>query len=599
MPNKRIRRWVLVLALFTLIAASCGDDDTTTAAAPTTQAATPTSVVDTGTTEAPADEDESAPATTAAATTAAPATTDAPDAPLTGREGTVIIGKQMFGDTTFDPSVAFAELHVMVFGSVYNHLLSWGETENGYDYQTLAPELATQWFSNPEATQWTFKLDTDAHFHDGTPVEAADVKWSYERFINKAGPPSYLAAGIASIEAPDAQTVVFNLSGPDAEFPGLTTANNLAILNSELVIANGGSAEADAAETDTAEEWLTLNSAGSGPFKIDVSDPGTRLELVRVEDYWAGPPAAMERVIVTDIPESQSRIAALAQGDIDLSWTVIPHQAATLGQDYTILQANTNHWYYVAFTADPANNAFVANPTVQQALKYAIDYEGLQNLCPGFPALRAYGLAPQRLGGITDGYHEDLDKARALLAEAGYPDGWNSGVEGYDPIRLQTFQWTGFCPIFGDVTQKLAQDWGRIGVTTDVQIRDAGVFFTDFRSGDLDINVSDWFPDYPSAVSSAAVSFPGGVLAGRARWDANGDTWPGYSEIKALGEQTLAAVDPAERIRLLNETETLSLEYSPIHLLTEVPEWYPHVNTLTGVYYHAISRFEPYRMGRS
>ena len=149
------------------------------------------------------------------------------------------------------------------------------------------------------------------------------------------------------------------------------------------------------------------------------------------------------------------------------------------------------------------------------------------------------------------------------------------------------------------MVQKLAQDWSKIGVTTDVQIRDAGIFFTDFRNGDLDINVSDWFPEFPSAVSSASVSFPGGLLAGRARWDANSEGWPGYDAIKAAGEATLAAVDPADRIALLNQTEVLSLESSPIHLLTEVPEWYPHVNTLTGVYYHAVYRFEPYRMGRA
>ncbi len=598
MPTLRTGRWLAVLLSLAVIAAACGSDDTTETTRPPTattaaEVTTATTITEVGTTTTTA---VAAGATTTAAATT---TTQAPAGPLTGREGTLIVGKQMFGDTTFDPATAFAELYVTVLGSVYNHLTQWVETADGYDYQKLAPELATEWSSNADATQWTFVLDPNARFHDGAQVTSEDVRWSFMRFKNKQGPPSYQAANIESVEAPDPQTVVINLSDPDAEFPGLMTAAAFAVLNSALVEANGGSAGEDAAETDTAEEWLTVNSAGSGPFIMDFSDPGVRLDLVRVDDYWGGPSAAMERIIFTDIPEAQSRIDALGRGDIDLAWTVIPHQAASLGENYTILQANTNHWYYVAFTADPANNEFVANPTVQKALKLAIDYDGLQRLCPGFPALRAYGLAPVRLGGISSGYERDLDQAKALLAEAGYPDGYNSDTPGYKPIRLQTFQWTGFCPIFGDVVQKLAQDWKDIGVVTDVQIRDAGVFFTDFRNGDLDINVSDWFPEFPSAVSSASVSFPGGVLSGRARWDDNGAGWPNYAEIKALGEATLAAVDPDERIRLLNETETLSLESSPIHLLTEVPEWYPHVNSLTGVYYHAVYRFEPYRMGRA
>ena len=608
MLMSRTIRWPAALAAVALLAAACGGDGAgttqpaATAAAPATEATTASTVAEVGTTTTA----EAAPDTTAAA---APETTTtaaaAPAGPLTGREGTVIIGKRMASDTTFDPAVAFEELYVTVLGSVYNHLVSWAETADGYDYQTLEPELATEWSSNAEATQWTFTLDPGARFHDGSPVTSEDVRWSFMRFKNKAGPPSYQAANIKGVTAPDDQTVVIDLDAPDAEFPGLMTAAAFAVLNSDLAAANGGTAGEDAAETDTAEDWLTLNSAGSGPFRIAASDPGVRLELERVEDYWGGPPAAVERVIFTNIPEAQSRIDALSRGDIDLAWTVIPHQAAPLGDGFTILQANTNHWYYVAFTTDPANHPFIADPMVQKALKLAIDYDGLQQLCPGFPALRAYGLAPMRLGGITSGYERDLDAARALLAEAGYPDGYGPSTDGYQQIRLQTFQWTGFCPLFGDVVQKLAQDWRDIDVITDVQIRDAGIFFTDFRNGDLDINVSDWFPEFPSAVSSASVSFPGGVVAGRARWgpDTPGreswQGWPNYEEIKALGEATLAAVDMEERIRLLNETERLSLESNPVHLLTEVPEWYPHTNSLTGVYYHAVYRFEPYRMGRS
>jgi peptide/nickel transport system substrate-binding protein len=579
MSNHRVSRWGAVLVAFALLAAACGDNDD---AAPTTAA--PTTAAPTTTTAAPT------------TTTAAPTTTTAAPGPLSGREGTVVVGKGMNADLTFDPATAFAELFVTVFGAVYNHLVSFAETPDGYDYSTLVPELATSWVSNDTATSWTFTLDPNARFHDGVPVTSEDVRWSFQRFINKQGPPSYQAGNIASIDTPDAQTVVFNLTDPDAEFAMLTTSANLVVMNSALVIANGGTDAEDADVTDTAEQWLTENSAGSGPFRMDVSDPGTRLELVRVDDYWGGPPATMERIIFTNIPEASSRVAALAQGDVDLVWTVPPHHALGLSaEDYTVLQANTNHWYYLAFTANPDNNSFIANPKVQQALKLAIDYEGLQNLCPGFPSLRAYGLAPVRLGGIDAGIEQDVPRALELLAEAGFPDGYT----GDDTILFQTFHWTGFCPNFGDIVQKIALDWRAIDVNTEIQIQDAGVFFTNFRAADIDIVVSDWFPEYPSAINSAAVSFPGGLLTGRAGWDDNSDGWPGYDEMAALADDLKASVDQAERLDLLNQIETLSLESSPIHLLVEVPEWYPHVSSLTGVIYHAIHRFEPYRMGRS
>ena len=602
MLTKRAGRWMAALLTLAIIATACGSDDAdddapattaaaTTAAPATTTATTVVEVGTTTTTEAPAGETTT---TTAAATT----TTEAMEEPLTGREATVVIGKKMDSDTKFDPARAFEELYVLVLGSVYNTLVQWAETDTGYDYQTLIPELATEWSSNADATQWTFTLDPNARFHDGAPVTSADVAFSFMRLKNVAGTPSYQAGNINGIDTPDAQTVVVNLEAPDAEFPALTTAAAFSVLNSALVQANGGAAGEDAAETDTAEEWLALNSAGSGPFTFDMSDPGKRLEIIRVDDYWGGPPAVMERVIFVNIPEAQSRIDALSRGDIDLAWTVIPHQAASLGENFTILQANTNHWYYVMFTTDAVNNnAFVANPTVQQALKYAIDYDGLQRLCPGYTANRVYGLAPMRLGGITEGYERDLDKARELLAEAGYPDGYD---DPENPIRLQTFQWSGFCPGFGDVAQKLAADFADIGVKTEVQIRDVGVFFTDFRKGDLDINVSDWFPEYPSAMNSAQVSFADGFLNWqRSLWPDNAEGWPLYDDIKAAGDAALASVDPEERMSLLNDVERMSLDANPTHLMVEIPEWYPHVNSLTGVYYHAVYRFEPYRMGRA
>lgn len=604
MSRYRAGRWPALLLALAMFAMACGSDEPEEAAPATTPAATvaeepeettATTVVEVGTTtttEASADT---------TATTTAPTTTTteamAEPEPLTGRAATVVIGKKMDSDTKFDPARAFEELYVLVLGSVYDTLAQWATTETGYDYQKLVPELATEWSSNEDATRWTFTLDPNARFHDGSSVTSEDVAFSFMRLKNVAGAPSYQAANIVSVDTPDPQTIVFNLESADPEFPALTTAAAFSVLNSEMVQANGGSAGEDAAETDAAEEWLALNSAGSGPFTFDFSDPGKRLEIVRVDDYWGGPPAVMERVIFVNIPEAQSRIDALARGDIDLAWTVIPHQAASLGEDFTILQANTNHWYYVMFTTDPDNNAFVANPTVQKALKYAIDYDGLQRLCPGYTANRVYGLAPMRLGGITDGYERDLDKARELLAEAGYPEGYD---DPENPIRLQTFQWSGFCPGFGDVAQKLAADFADIGVKTEVQIRDVGVFFTDFRKGDLDINVSDWFPEYPSAMNSAQVSFADGFLSWqRSLWPDNSEGWPLYQETLDAGHAALAAIDPEERIRLLNETERLSLESNPTHLMVEIPEWYPHVNTLTGVYYHAVYRFEPYRMGRS
>ena len=112
------------------------------------------------------------------------------------------------------------------------------------------------------------------------------MKWSFDRLKNLKGNAAFFTDTIASVEAPDAKTVVVKLNIPNSEFPQMVAAPSMAILNSDVVAEHGGVADATAAEKDKAEEWLLANSAGSGAFILEKYEPNAELRLKRNDAYW-------------------------------------------------------------------------------------------------------------------------------------------------------------------------------------------------------------------------------------------------------------------------------------------------------------------------
>jgi len=145
--------------------------------------------------------------------------------------------------------------------AVYDQLLRVGK-----DNETLEPRLATEWAVSDNGLTYTFTLDPEAVFSDGSPVEAKDVAFSLERLKNLEAGASFLAAGIDSIDSSDPGTVVVTLSAPDPEFLGKVSSPYGAIINSDVAAEHGATAGPDASQSDKGEAWLLENSAGSGAY---------------------------------------------------------------------------------------------------------------------------------------------------------------------------------------------------------------------------------------------------------------------------------------------------------------------------------------------
>jgi peptide/nickel transport system substrate-binding protein len=208
---------------------------------------------------------------------------------------------------------------------VYDRLMTYGRKKmpDGtfmYDYSRLEPELAERWELARDGAGVTFFLRKDAKFHDGTPVTAQDVKWSFDRALAMGGFPQFqMKAGSledpAQFEALDTHVFRVKFLRPD----------KLSMPNMAVPVAsvyNAALARKNATEQDPwAAVWLKNNTAGGGAYKVESWKPGQEIVYVRNDDWKNGPMPRIRRVVQRDVPSAGNRRALLVKGDIDMTGT--------------------------------------------------------------------------------------------------------------------------------------------------------------------------------------------------------------------------------------------------------------------------------------
>jgi peptide/nickel transport system substrate-binding protein len=178
------------------------------------------------------------------------------------------------------------------------------------DSKELAPGLAKSWDISPDGKTYTFTLQDGVTFHDGTPMDSEAVKSSFEREMDLKGGPSYMLDQVKSIDTPDPQTVVINLTQPVSAFLDYNASMyGPKIVSPTAVKENAGS--------DNAHKWLSENEAGTGPYMIDSYSPAGPFVLKRYDDYW-GTPAKTETIEFSIVPNIGDQILQLRSGQIDL-----------------------------------------------------------------------------------------------------------------------------------------------------------------------------------------------------------------------------------------------------------------------------------------
>jgi len=350
--------------------------------------------------------------------------------------------------------------------NLYDRLISFGtktlpDGTLSYDYETLVPEAAESWEVADDGMSITFYMREGATFWDGKPITAHDVKWSFDRAVSVGGFPTVqMEAG--SLEKPEQFVAVDDMTFRiDLLRESKLTLPDLAV--PVPIIINAQVAKQHTSEDDPwATEYLHRNPAGSGAFKLSRWDPGEQVVLERFDDWKNGELPGVKRVILREVPSMSTRRALLERGDSDITTDVPPKHGAELAAMDDIDVAgvpieNTIHAVGLNTGMKPFDDK-----RVRQAVAYAIPYQQVFEDAAyqrGAPLWGAESAEPETADWPQPfPYETNLDKARELMAEAGYED----GVEVPFSINLGLKHWM-------EPTALLIQEsLAKIGMTTPV-----------------------------------------------------------------------------------------------------------------------------------
>lgn len=469
-------------------------------------------------------------------------------------EDVLVIGHSEVTES-YDLAHAFNPTSGIVHRATYDTLVTFPQA----DASSIEPNLATDWSVSDDGLTWTFNLRDDVTFANGDPLTADDVVFSFTRLQNVQSNPSFLADNITAIEAVDDNTVEITLGEPSPSFLAEMVNTAFSVANDTEVMDAGGTNAEDAAETDTAREIFDQTSAGTGPYILESWTPQEETVLVRNPNYWGDEPF-FDRVIIVNIPEAATQKVALESGDIDLATDLTPDQLAGMesNENIEIFQGIDRWTHFVLMNRDPEIGGPVADPMVARAIRLALDYEGYRQLWTGSttPGSNMW-VGLQGAYGQDKAVKRDLETARQLLADAGYPDGFE--------IELSYPDFT-----FGGINlstnaQKIQSDLAEIGIDVSLRPGEVQVSLEEYRNGEQGFAYWFWGPDILDPIDFLSF-LPGGKVAEeRTNWS------DAPQEILDLIAQARVESDTETRLDIFAQLQDYSQEsgaYAPFNVPT-------------------------------
>ena len=374
------------------------------------------------------------------------------------------------------------------------------------DSTQVVPGLAESWTISRDGLTYTFKLRKGITFHDGTPFNAAAVKFSIERQINPEHPASklgkypfaaYFFGNVKAVEAMDDSTVRFVLKEPRASFLAILTAGAASVVSPTAAMKAG-------------QDYATT-PVGTGPFKFVAWDRGQRVVLEKNPSYWRFP-VKLDRVIFRPITDDQARLTELLTGALDLIVGTPPDFVDQLEKDpkVTLQRQVGAHVWYLGF-----NNAKKPfdDRRVRQALNYAVNKEAIvRDVLKGTGAVAKGPVLPGTWGddvGLKP-FPYDPARARQLLAEAGYPNGFSttlwvpeSGSGMQSPVAMSTVIQSNLKAV-GVTASLLTMEWGTY--LAKLRTKEQEMFALSWMAGSEDpdlvlyplLHSSQWTPVGPN-----------------------------------------------------------------------------------------------------
>lgn len=361
---------------------------------------------------------------------------------------------------TLDPAGQQDTTTAVVIKHAYSTLLDIS------DEGELVPDLAES-YELVNDTDFVFKLREDAVWSDGTPVTANDVKFTFDRAKNMPKTKSNTSK-VKEVVVDNEHQVTIKLTEPYAPFNTIVASSNLSIVQ-EAAVTAAGEAYGDAD-----------NIVTSGPFTVKEWVPNDHYTLEKNANYWGEEPITTS-ITVRVIPEGSARAIALETGEVDLVWGVDPTDCSNIeaNSDVKLLSQPSSSIEYLGMNMTKEH---FKDQKVRQAINYAIDKQALVDTIVEGRGTVANSYINNTIPGWTDeveAYPYDPAKAKELLTEAGYPDGFSCQLWVNGDVRTRSAQM---------VQAQLAE----IGITVDISTMEWGAFLDALNAGEHEMFILGW-----------------------------------------------------------------------------------------------------------
>jgi peptide/nickel transport system substrate-binding protein len=434
--------------------------------------------------------------------------------------------------TSWDPSQAHVGHALQPYQIAYDSLLL--REPDG----TLSPMLAEEWNYNDDRTTLTLELRDDVTFSDGAEFNAEAVKANLDNMKNNNGRQAAQVAAVSSVDAVDADTVAITLSEPDPAFEYY------------LSQAAGLMGSPDSLGTDD----VIATPVGSGPYVMDAAQSvtGSQLVFTAREGYWNSDLQKFGSVVLKPYDELTARLNALLSNQVDATILDASTAEQANGSDLQVLEDYQVDWQgLLLFDRAGAQVPALGDARVRQAINFAIDRDTMLT-----SILRGYGDPTQQVfgpdsGAFVDGldnaYDFDPDRAKELLAEAGYADGF----------ELPIAAGGGFESALASLSQQLAD----VGITVKVETINVQTFLDDLTAGKFPVLYQNLFQGEPWVAINQ-------ILSTEAIYNPFDSTDP---ELQALIDAVQVGGDEsADRAQAVNEWVSDNAWFAPVYRIDQV-----------------------------
>lgn len=491
-----------------------------------------------------------------AATAAAPIATLATTTHAATPKGVVVMAKQIDDVISFDPAEAYEFTNNEVNGNVYRRLVSPDEKDNS----KVVGDLAESWTISPDGKTFIFKLKTDSKFPSGKAVSAEDAAFSLQRVAKLNKTPGFIITQFgftkdnvdSLIVAKDASTLVITL--PSAAAPSFVLFCLSAAVGS---IVEKATVMSHDVAGDLGNAWLKGHSAGSGAYQLVEWVASDHITIDANPN--SGIPVGVKRLSIRHVPDPSAQLLMLTKGDADIVRDLTPDLLTKVKADkaFSVTSSGQGSSMYIAMNQ---NHPELAKPQVHQAIKWAIDYDAIaKNITPNQWVVAQGFLPPGLPGAMTEKpFKKDVAKAKALLAEAGLPNGFEI-----------TMDFIAVAPN-ADIAQAIQADLAAIGIKVNLVGGEQKQVITKTRARTHQLAMLVWGTDYfdPNSNSQAFCENPDDGNDSKLKILA----WRSHYVDKELNDMSFAAtkeLDGVKRIKMYEDMQVKFAERAPFAMLLQ------------------------------